>query len=184
MFRNELETFINLIKKNSILYEKQINIKDDICCLCLDKLNGKICYECKNCHKGFCLQNKDCKGILEHLNYKQTCPNCIKSFFDSENFYKSNIDYLTTPDFMLHHNDFYSDSDDSYENNNESDDNLSNIDFFSPFTMVYRRNYIFNRYGIPDEISNEISQTRTENIIDGRRHIYYNERIQQYPDLI
>jgi hypothetical protein len=45
---NDKEKLINCIKTNSIIYEQQYKINENICCFCLDTLSGKICYECKN----------------------------------------------------------------------------------------------------------------------------------------
>ena len=77
----------NKIKNEATLFihDKE---KDNECCLCLEKLNNKICYECKNCRKSFCLKNKFCLGILEHLKYKTTCPNCIQCFIKIEKEYE------------------------------------------------------------------------------------------------
>ena len=74
---------INNLKKiiieSSSLYELNENIIDDTCCLCLELLNKKTCYECKNCHKGYCLQNDTCSGIIENIS-------ATYSFADSQNF--------------------------------------------------------------------------------------------------
>lgn len=78
---------VNKIKKQSSIFI-QDNNKDNECCLCLDKLNNKFCYECKNCHKSFCFENKLCLGIIEWLKYKTKCPNCIKCFIKIESEYE------------------------------------------------------------------------------------------------
>lgn len=160
----KLGSLINKIKKNSVLYEKQ-SIKDDICCLCLEKLNNKICYECKNCHKGFCLKNEDCDGIIEHLKYRETCPNCIQSFIKSEEknellmrpcwYYNSLYDY----------NSYYShyESDSDYENDDYeyNDRELSNIVEHSLFYNINpfleltfpNLNFIYDECDIINEFS-------------------------------
>ena len=82
---------INNLKKiiieSSSLYELNENIIDDTCCLCLELLNKKTCYECKNCHKGYCLQNDTCSGLIENIKYRTTCPNCIECFIKTEALY-------------------------------------------------------------------------------------------------
>jgi len=96
---NDKEKLINCIKTNSIIYEQQYKINENICCFCLDTLSGKICYECKNCHKGFCLENNFCKGILEYLKINKKCPICTVLFETSDNIFVN--DYNSCDSYEL-----------------------------------------------------------------------------------